>query len=133
MLLDLKRNYSMLVKQKSLKPYFHNYLHSALHKHCVHAENHTINYLTNLLDSFSRSDKFFDYDEGRSPHKPLAQYYSDAINSCSKYEQNCALRRLGDLSLFIVGLFSDSLSSKAVDVDYYVAMGGSAYGHLSDE
>jgi len=122
----------MLVKQENLKNYFHNCLHSALHKHRVQAEDHTISYLINLLDTFSRSDKFLDHVEGRSPHKPLAMYYSDAVNSCSRYEQNFALRRLGDLSLFIVGLFSNSLCSKTVDVDYYVAMGGSAYGHLSE-
>lgn len=123
----------MLVKHESLKNYFHNSLHTALHKHHVHAEDHTINYLTNLLDSFSRSEKFLDHVEGRSTHRPLAMYYSDAINSCSRYEKNNTLRRLGDISLFIVGLFSDSLNRKAVDVDYYVAMGGAAYGHLSTE
>ena len=122
----------MLVKQESLKDYFHNCLHCALHKHRVYAEDHTISYLTNLLDTFSRSDNFLDHVEGRSTHRPLAMYYSEAVNSSSKFEKTYALRRLGDLSLFIVGLFSDSLCSKTVDVDYYVAMGGSAYGHLSE-
>lgn len=36
------------------------------------------------------------------------------------------------MALFIAGVFSDSLNRKAVDVDYYVAMGSNAYGYLSD-
>ncbi len=122
----------MLVKQESLQNYFHDCLHSALHKHKVQADEHTIIYLANLLISFTRSENFFDRIQGRSPHKPLALYYSDAVNSDTSYERNMALRRLGDIALFICGLFSDSLSRKVVDVDYYVAMGGSAYSHLSE-
>lgn len=122
----------MLVKQESLQNYFHDCLHSALHKHKVQADEHTIIYLANLLISFTRSENFFDCIEGRSPHRPLALYYSDAVNSDTCYERDIALRRLGDVALFICGLFSDSLSRKVVDVDYYVAMGGSAYGHLSE-
>lgn len=37
------------------------------------------------------------------------------------------LKKLGDTSLYISGFFSDSLSRKLVDVDYYIAMGGRAY------
>lgn len=122
----------MLVKQESLQNYFHDCLHSALHKHKVQADEHTIIYLANLLISFTRSENFFDRIEGRSPHRSLALYYSDAVNSDTSYERDIALRRLGDVALFICGLFSDSLSRKVVDVDYYVAMGGSAYGHLSE-
>ena len=45
--------------------------------------------------------------------------------------QREALRRVGDHSLFLVGFFSDSLSNRLVDVDYYISLGGSAYGHLA--
>ena len=45
-------------------------------------------------------------------------------------EQRARLRYLGDFSLFTSGFFSDSLSRRAVDVDYYVSMGEFAYGSL---
>lgn len=122
----------MLVKQESLQNYFHNYLHSSLRKHKLQVTDYTIIYLANLLNNFSRSENFIDSFEGRSPHKPLALHYSDAINSDTKHKRDLALRRLGDIALFICGLFSDSLKTKAVDIDYYVAMGGSAYSHLSE-
>ena len=122
----------MVVKQESLQSYFHDCVHNALHKHKVQADDHTIVYLANLLNSFARSENLLDNPEGKSPHKPLALYYSEALKSDTTYERDMALRRLGDVALFICGLFSDSLSKKVVDVDYYVAMGGSAYNHLSE-
>ena len=43
-----------------------------------------------------------------------------------------ALRRLGDTSLFVSGMFSESLSSSLVDVGYAIAMGSRAYDALGD-
>ncbi len=40
------------------------------------------------------------------------------------------LKRLGDVSLYTAGFFSESLSRKIVDVDYYIEMGKTAYGNL---
>jgi hypothetical protein len=37
------------------------------------------------------------------------------------------------VALFIAGFFADGLAGKAVDVDYYIYMGGNAYDSLSDE
>jgi hypothetical protein len=42
------------------------------------------------------------------------------------------LKRLGDVALFISGLFSGSLNRKVVDIDYYIAMGGTAYSCVHD-
>ncbi|MEJ2115220.1 MAG: hypothetical protein P8X88_04055 [Gammaproteobacteria bacterium] len=122
----------MLVTQESLQYYFYSCLNSSLRKHNVNAKDYTVIYLTNLLINFTRSENFISANEGRSPHKPLALHYSDALNSPSDHERNIALRRLGDIALFVCGLFSNSLKSKVVDVDYYAAMGGTAYSHLSE-
>jgi hypothetical protein len=45
------------------------------------------------------------------------------------------LRSVGDAALFLVGFFADSLHRRVADVDYYISLGGSAYGRLahSDE
>ena len=122
----------MLVKQESLRNYFHDFLQKSLHKQNIEAQDHTVSYITNLLISFTSTENFIDQGQGRAAHKPLALYYSDAMNSHSNHERVIALRRLGDIALFICGLFSESLNNKAIDVDYYVSMGGSAYGYLSE-
>jgi hypothetical protein len=45
--------------------------------------------------------------------------------------QRDGLRQVGDLSLFISGFFSDSLTRSLVDVDYYIQLGERAYGSLA--
>ena len=64
--------------------------------------------------------------------RPLALLYAEAVEGTTHEERNRALRRLGDVALFIAGVFSQSLNRCVVDIDYYVSMGGSAYSHLSD-
>lgn len=82
-------------------------------------------YLVNLLCQYVRPDQA-DADFG----EPLALRLARAAQA-GGVEQRARLRRLGDFSLFMAGFFSDSFCRRAVDVDYYVAMGEYAYGSLS--
>lgn len=43
------------------------------------------------------------------------------------------LRSVGDAALFLVGFFADSLHRRLVDTDYYISLGGSAYGRLAQD
>jgi hypothetical protein len=58
--------------------------------------------------------------------------YALALEAQTRRERRLVLQRLGDVALFVAGLFSGMLARRAVDVDYYIAMGGSAYGYLRD-
>jgi hypothetical protein len=55
------------------------------------------------------------------------------VDAKTAEERSLSLQRIGDVALFIAGFFADSLAHKLVDLDYYIYMGGSAYGSLSDE
>jgi len=46
-------------------------------------------------------------------------------------ERRRQLRHIGDTSLYVSGFWSESLEGRLVDVDYYIEMGGSAYGELA--
>ena len=46
-------------------------------------------------------------------------------------ERRRHLRNIGDTSLYVSGFWSDSLEGRLVDVDYYIEMGGTAYGELA--
>ncbi len=52
-----------------------------------------------------------------------------AQSAAMKYQ---GLRQLGDTALFIAGMFPGVLRRKPVGLDYYIAMGGSAYSSVSD-
>ncbi|MCX6111858.1 MAG: hypothetical protein NTY22_01020 [Proteobacteria bacterium] len=41
------------------------------------------------------------------------------------------LKYVGDYSLYIGGYFNESLNNKIIDVDYYISIGGQAFGNLS--
>ena len=57
---------------------------------------------------------------------------ADAAAAQSAQQRDEALRRLGDVSLFVAGFFAQSFARRLVDVDYHIAMGGRAYGTLAE-
>src|SRR5262249_28888818 len=61
---------------------------------------------------------------------PLALRMLAAVDAPVR-ERGGHLRDIGDTSLYVSGFWSDSLEGRVVDVDYYIEMGGSAYGELA--
>ncbi len=118
----------------SLQSFFHDSLQEAAGNQGVAVDEATLWYLTNLLTSFSRSERLFDRTEEGQALTPLAALYALAAEAEFETERKRALQRLGDVALFISGLYSGLFvrRRRLVDVDYYIAMGGSAYGYLSE-
>lgn len=92
----------------------------------------TLYYVVNLLTRFADSNTLYQGDSDGPGITPLAKLYARAVELRSESERCQAMRRLGDVSLFIAGLFSDSLKNRLVDIDYYIGMGGAAYGYVSE-
>lgn len=126
------KNRESLITDKSAREYFQDSISDALSNQQVDAAEDTVYYVVNLLANFIRSENLFERTPDGVIIKPLAEHYAEAIQGRTSAEQHRALRRLGDVALFISGVFSQSLNRKIIDVDYYCAMGGSAYGYLSD-
>lgn len=116
----------------SLQEFFKDSISQALRRQGVEVEDHTAYYVVNLLTLFSRSEALYERTATGVGLKPLALMLADAAESESPRERDFVLQRLGDVSLFIAGFFADSLARKPVDMDYYVRMGGSAYGSLCE-
>lgn len=121
-----------LTTHTDLRHFFRDSVNCALQNQGVEAEHSTILYVVNLLTTFAHAENLFEKSEEGVGLKPLAMHYRDALHSSSPCERRIALQRLGDCALFIAGIFSDSLERKAVDLDYYVSMGGNAYACLAD-
>ncbi|ABA59427.1 conserved hypothetical protein [Nitrosococcus oceani ATCC 19707] len=126
------RRYPELVTRSELRPFFYDSLQEAVANQHVKVDEATVFYLVNLLTDFSRSEKIFDYTQEGPILRPLAELYGFAAGAASQSERKLILQRLGDVALFISGLFSGYFRRRLVDVDYYIAMGGSAYGYLYD-
>lgn len=121
-----------VITSASPHEYFQKTIHQALHEQRVEADNDTVAYLVFLLVDFIRAERLFERTPDGLRIRPLALHYERVLSSRSERERHAALRRLGDVALFIAGLFADSLERKLVDIDYYIAMGGNAYGYLAD-
>ncbi|HZD53728.1 MAG TPA: hypothetical protein VE175_11825 [Woeseiaceae bacterium] len=126
-------NTEPVVRVRNLRDYFRESIDDAMHRQRVEVDPHATHYVVNLLTLFARSEDLYE-DHGDSYGlKPLALMMVDAVEAASAEQRNFSLQRIGDVSLFIAGFFADSLAHRLVDLDYYIHMGGNAYGSLSDE
>lgn len=127
---EIIANSSKVVNQ-SLQAYFYEMVADVVRKNNHNISENVSYYLVNLLDIHSKTDQIQTI-EGKKPEElPLAIIFSKALNA-ELAERIRLFKILGDESLYVSGLFSDSLNKVAVDVDYYINMGGNAYSQLSE-
>ena len=120
-----------LVHQQTPVEFFKEQLGRAMEHQRVSTSTFTEFYLVNMLAGFVRGSGLPVSEPGYD-ETPLALLYVRALRA-SRFERARLLRSLGDLSLFVSGFFSDSLSRSLVDLDYYRALGGQAYRRLSQQ
>lgn len=119
-----------LLTPSDLRGYFHQAVTSAARNQNLGASHHALDYVADLLTDYTRADRLFDYGTDGVSIPPLATLYLNAAEAPTRHERHALLRRLGDLALFLSGLFSGFLQRRLVDVDYCVNMGQGAYGVL---
>lgn len=123
---------SRVIAVGNLREFFHDSLDAALSNQCVDAGDQTTHYIVNLLTLYARSDELYDPTADGRRIRPLAFMLADALEADSGHDRDRALRRLGDVALFMAGFFAHSFSHRLIDIDYYISMGGGAYGNLSE-
>lgn len=116
---------SRLILSQDLGEFFRQEVADAKGQLQIRLNDATEFYLVNLLCDFSREDQAPGVGS-----EPLALLYKRAMEA-TPAERFTLLKQLGDLALYVAGYFVEFVESSAVDVDYYVAMGGNAYGNLS--
>ena len=126
----LEQTTGRVIQTARLGEYFHHAVQSAASRRHLSADEATLHYLASLLCQYARSEQVFDYDAHRLQLRPLALLYGEALAARGHRERRLWLQRLGDLALFVGGLFAGHLSRHFQDLDYCVAMGGNAYGYL---
>lgn len=121
-----------VVAVPNLREFFHDSVQKALRNQRVDVDDQTEHYVVNVLTMFARSEELYEQTPEGVRLKPLAHMLADAAAAQSAQQRDEALRRLGDVSLFVAGFFAQSFARKLVDVDYHIAMGGRAYGTLAE-
>jgi hypothetical protein len=129
----IDRTTERVVPVPDLRDYFRRSIDEAMTRQKVQVDPHAAHYVVNLLTLFARSEDLYEDHGDTYGLKPLALMLVDAVEAASAEQRNFSLQRIGDVSLFIAGFFADSLAHSLVDLDYYIRMGGNAYGSLSEE
>jgi hypothetical protein len=112
----------------SLGEFFRDMLTAAREHQKIEVQESTEFYLVNLLSEFVPAAQLFPTAAHES--EPLA-FMLKRAHETQGFERVRELKKLGDTSLYVSGFFGDSFERKVVDIDYYISMGGRAYGVLS--
>lgn len=121
-----------LITGMDVREYFRDTVSTAVANRKLSVNAETILYIVNMLTGFTRTENLYEKTDEGYMIRALALLYAETVEARSITERNRSLQKLGDIALFISGLFSYSLNRSLVDVDYYAAMGGNAYSHLAD-
>ena len=117
-----------LVHAQSPLEFFKEQVEAACERQKLFPQPLTSYYIVSLLGEFTYASKSR-AAEAMVSNEPLAIRFARALQSGGS-DQRAGLREVGDVSLFVSGFFSESLRRSLVDVDYYVSLGGYAYGSL---
>lgn len=111
--------------------HFKTLVEDAVQNQNLSTSDRSVVYLTELLLEFFHIESLNGADEDLHADMPLAMMLSQALEA-KMFRRMAILKRMGDIALYKSGFFGDSFNRKLVDVDYYISMGGSAYGQLSE-
>src|SRR5256884_5278718 len=106
-----------VVTATNLAECFRDALHGALADQRLEVDERTERYVVDMLTLFARAERLYQANADR-PLKPLALMLADALEATSVAGRELALQRLGDISLFMAGLFARGFSRRPLAVDY---------------
>jgi hypothetical protein len=106
---------------ESLETFFQEAVDRALKEQRVEADALTEHYLVHLLATYAKQP----IDDA-----PLGLKLLEATHAEPR-ERRERLREVGDTSLFVSGFWTESFARRLVDVEYYIGLGGTAYGELA--
>lgn len=107
--------------ESTVESFFRDEVDRALRDQGLASHTMVEHYLVHLLAAYAAQP---------ISESPLAIKMLEAIEAAPR-ERRAQLREIGDTSLYVSGFWAESLGDSAVDVDYYIEMGGSAYGELA--
>jgi hypothetical protein len=119
-----------LCRGEAVTEYFRELVDDAVSRQQLDVDAMTSYYVVQLLATFARTDS--SASETFWGDAPMAARLGEALGTGGR-RQRMLLRQVGDAALFLSGFFPDRLRRSLVDVDYYMRLGGYAYGSLSQD
>jgi hypothetical protein len=117
-----------LLRAESPIEFFKEQVEAALVHQRLHATDSASWYLVNLLAGFVSLEGERGAEEAFD--EALGVRFMRAIDA-DRAQQRVEFRQIADRALFLSGFFGDYLGARAIDIDYYVALGARSYAWLS--
>ena len=108
---------------RTLTDFFRDLLQNAMRSREVTSSEDIEFYLVSLLERFAHPEPGWN-------SRPLALEYLESLQRPPP-DRFAKLKYVGDTSLFLSGIFMDSLERQLVTTEYYIALGRLAYQQLS--
>lgn len=121
-----------VIASSDVRSFFESSLHEVTERQGVRASEPTLTYVAGMLTRFSRTERLVEKTPDGKRIPVLALLYAKANEAASSDERSQIMQRLGDVALFLSGVFAESFNRKLVDVDYCISMGSAAYDYLSE-
>lgn len=122
---------TLLVDLASPEEFFREQLHEVLNDQDRLIDIHVEHYLVSLFCKFIAPEKVIVENEAYHPTDiPLAFLFKEALEA-EVEERARIFKTLGDTSLYVGGFFQNFFRRKAIDLDYFIALGSTAYSNAS--
>lgn len=119
----------MLVTSSTMREYFREAVLTARKKTRVSMSEQAEAYVVHLLCEFARSENAW---AGTDPgEKPAMAVLLGRAQEAEPGEAVRIYKHMGDSSLYLSGFFQEAVERTAVNVGYYMSMGGSAYASVA--
>lgn len=115
---------SEVVTRRPLADFFRDLIQGAARNQRIVISEAAEHYLVRLLEHFARPEPGWH-------RRPLALEFLESFAADDTAQRVGKLRRVGDTSLFLSGVFMEHLERQLVSADYYISLGRSAYAHLA--
>lgn len=116
---------------RTLDAFFEGLLEKALTSVRMEMDPGCRAYVVQLCAEAAMKDTLHAGQRAEDPGTPaLFKLYEQAVQSAPR-EQFNAYRHLGDVALLVSGFYTPHIERTLVGVDYYVQMGGAAYGRAA--
>ena len=114
------------IERQAPKELFRDLIQEAIEHQDLDSSETSAFYLVTLLHDFIQPQRRFEA-LGMAGNEALAELFCLALTEDGP-RRLPLLKLTGDTSLFLAGFFPDALSRQAPGMDYYIRMGGYAYG-----
>lgn len=129
MIRNRNKNSSIIIED-SLQSYFFEHLDKFNRTLSNSLPIETIYYSSYVLNKYSSTANYFEKDQNGLRDKILGIKLLE-VEQLSKAEKKAKLKDIGDTSLCLLGVFSESVNKKILDESYYAQVGISAYTKLN--